>query len=82
MLYELQINNADFIRKAILGYKPVQGTKAWSHDPDYGALLQRFEAAVIDRSDKKKKNKGRRKAKKSRGNRSSRLAKEQCASIE
>ena len=81
-LYELQVNNADLIRKAILGYKPVQGTKAWSNDPDYGALLQLFEEAVVSGSGRKKTNKGKKKARKARGGRFLRSGNEESAPIE
>ena len=66
-LYELQINNADLVRKAIQGYKPVQGTKAWSNDPDYEALLQRFEEAVLNGPGKGKKGKKKKNLKRIKG---------------
>lgn len=61
-LYQAQVHNADTLRKAIVGYKPVQGLKAWANDPEYSSLLRMFEDVVIDKS-KKKSAKKKRKAK-------------------
>jgi hypothetical protein len=61
-LYRLRITNAETLRKSIIGYRPVQGLKAWSNDPEYETLLKLFEEVVISKPRKKKSSSKKKKA--------------------